>query len=381
MPTVRIPVKSDMLEWACMRARVTPGQLEGEHARLKLSEWLEGVSHPSLSQLEEFARRTRTSVGLLLLPEPLPEPLPIPDFRTMPEAGGRQPSADLLDTIYLCQQRQEWYRDYARLNRLDPSPVVGSANLRQEPETVAGQWRAQVGIREEERKAIPTWTDALRTLIERVEGAGVLVMVSGVVGSNNTRKLDPGEFRGFAMADSLAPVIFINGSDTKAAQIFTLAHELGHLCLGQSALTDATSRVLPDQDVERWCNRFAAEFLVPAEELKALATDDIGSLARRFKVSTLVVLRRLFDLGRLQPAEYWSQYDAELARLKSIEPAGSGGGNFYYTTMARAGRRLTRALTASALEGQGSFTEALRLLGFKKMATFHKLAHIAWEGQ
>lgn len=345
-----------------------------ERPQSKLEAWLSGVEQPTLNQLEQFASWTHTSVGVLLLPEPPAEPLPIADFRSGPR---HRPSADLLDALYLCQQRQDWYRDHARLYRLDTVELVRSATLNDEPEQIAQSLRPLIGFQAAERRNIPTWTEALRQLIERIEASGVLVMVSGVVGSNNYRKLNPQEFKGFALCDPLAPVIFVNGADTKAAQIFTLAHELGHLALGATALSDATARTLPNERVEKWCNRFSAEFLVPAEELARIPGDDLQALARHFKVSTLVVLRRLFDLKRMPEALYWARYDAELERLRHIEARGSGGGNFYYTTMARAGRRLTRALVTSALEGQGSFTEALRLLGFKNMGTFHELARLS----
>lgn len=89
-----------------------------------------------------------------------------------------------------------------------------------------------------ERRGLRTWTGALRRFVELAEDAGVLVMVSGVVGNNNRRRPDRDEFRGFAMSDPLAPPVFINRADTKSAQMFTLARELAHLWLGESALSD-----------------------------------------------------------------------------------------------------------------------------------------------
>jgi len=224
-----------------------------------------------------------------------------------------------------------------------------------------------------------TWTDALRLFIEQADALGVLVMVSGVVGSNNRRKLDPEEFRGFALADALAPLVFINGADTKAAQMFTLAHELAHIWLGQSALSDVGPASTPSHGTEIWCNRVAAELLVPLalirEEFRPSAglQEEINRLARRFKVSTLVVLRRIHDAGGLTRDELWAAYDTELQRLRAL-PKG-GGGDFYLTLGARAGKRFARALVTSTLEGRSSFTEAFRLLGFKKMTTFRELGH------
>jgi len=332
---------------------------------------------PTLRQLEDFARATRTPIGYFFLSEPPVEQVPIPDFRTIASARLQRPTPDLLDTIYLCQQRQEWYRDFARMAGARALDFVGSASVSSNVVETAAQIRQKLKFDLEERRTLPSWTEALRRFIELADNTGVMVMVSGVVGSNNRRKLDPDEFRGFTLADVLAPIVFVNGSDTKAAQMFTLAHELAHVWLGQSGVSDEHPAAAAQNVIERWCNDVAAELLVPLDVLRHdydRARDvltEMQRLARRFKVSTLVILRRMFDAGGLTRQQLRDQYAAELQRLMRL-PTGSGG-NFYLTLGARASKRFARALVVSTLEGQSSFTEAFRLLGFKKMSTFREL--------
>ena len=371
----RVTVKPELIEWACQRAGVAPDALADRFPRL--SAWLARQSQPTLKQLEEFAKATHTPFGFFFLPQPPVEEVPIPDFRTIRGAAIRRPSPDLLDTIYICQQRQEWYREYALITGEQPFPFVRSAKTTDDVVEVAASMRDALAFDLDERQRMRTWEDALRRFIEQAENLGVLVMVNGVVGSNNRRKLDPQEFRGFALADDLAPLVFINGADTKAAQMFTLAHELAHLWLGESALTDVEPRSAPTNAVENWCNRVAAELLAPLDVVRTElrrgepVRDAMDRLARRFKVSTLVILRRIHDAGRLSRDRFWQEYDAEVERLMSA-PRGAGG-SFYLTTAARVSKRFARAVIASTWEGRSTFTEAFRLLGFKKMSTFREL--------
>ena len=224
-----------------------------------------------------------------------------------------RPSPDLIDTIHACQERQSWYREFARVSQQHQPEFVGSATHRMQPKNVAALMRHTLDFEVDDRKACSSWTDAMRLFVQKADGAGVLVMVNGVVGGNNHRRLNPSEFRGFAFSDPLAPLVFINGSDTKAAQMFTLAHELAHIWLGSSALSDTgakPARSLPLK--EAWCNRVAAEFLVPLDALRAELNpeepmpDTMSRLARTFKVSTLVVLRRLLDAEWIGRADFES---------------------------------------------------------------------------
>ena len=376
--STRVPVNPDLLHWALERAGVRADTLAEKFP--KLNDWLGGKLAPTLKQLEAFANATHTAIGLLFLPQPPEEPLPIPDFRTLPETRLSRPSANLLDMIYLCQQRQAWYRDYQRLQGEAAVAFVRSASAADKVPGVAAGIAQAIGFDLAERQQSPNWSEALRRFISRVEQAGILVMVSGVVGSNTRRPLNVEEFRGFALADPLAPLIFINGRDSKAAQMFTLAHELAHLWLGESGVSDVQAATQPDERIERWCNAVAAELLVPLEQLRPVHDpenelhEEMRRLARQFKVSTLVIVRRLFDLGAIEQETLWATYRAELERVGMLASREGGGGDFYNTLSARAGKRFSTALVASTLEGQTQFTDAFRMLGIRKTATFYEEA-------
>lgn len=374
---LRIDVKPELLRWACERAGFDTAEVAERIPQL--TAWERGEAKPTLKQLDHFAKTVHAPVGYFFLPTAPIEQLPIPDFRTVGNAHVGHPSPDLLETIYLCQQRQEWYRDYARSIGETVVPFVGSVTLSDDIPGVAARMREALGFDLDARRQMKTWEEALRQFIEQADDSGVMVMVNGVVGSNNRRKLNTEEFRGFALSDGLAPLIFINGSDTKSAQMFTLAHEMAHVWLGETGLSDVEPVWSPTNRVEQWCNRVAAEFLVPLTALQREyrqtndLTEDVSRLARAFKVSTLVILRRIHDAGHLTQDELWTAYRDELARLPAI-PRGTGG-NFYLTQAARVSKRFASAVISSVLEGRGSFTESFRMLGIKKMKTFHKLAH------
>lgn len=367
-----------VLRWAAQRARLRDDELAVRFKKWPL--WLSGEARPTLKQLEDFARLTHTAFGYFFLPQPPVLALPVPDFRTLRDATLAEPSSDLLDTLYLCQQRQDWYRDHARMHGLPALSFVGSASVQEPPEAVAQRLREMLGLSTEARRQLPTRTDVLRLFVAKTEDAGVMVMVSSVVGSNSHRKLDVDEFRGFALADDLAPLVFLNGADSKAAQMFTLAHELAHLWLGASGVSNTQAGQVPDQQTERWCNQVAAELLMPLEELRAAhqrnapIADEIQRLAREFKVSTLVALRRLFDAGYITQAALWQHYREEQERLRTLKERSSGGGDFYRSLSARTSKRFARAIVASTLEGLTSFPDAFRMLGMRKTATFYEAA-------
>lgn len=378
-----VPASIPVLRWAAGRARLAEAALAKRFRKWPL--WLSGEARPTLRQLEDFAQLSHTPIGYFFLPEPPELHLPVPDFRTVRDVLLIEPSSELLDMLYLCQQRQDWFREYAQLHGLPRLEFVGHANMQDSPEAVAEEMRDTLALSIAERRRLPTWADALRQLIAKAEEAGVLVMASSIVGSNSHRKLDVEEFRGFALADDLAPLIFLNAADSKSAQMFTLTHELAHLWLGLSGVSDVETGRVPDQTTERWCNRVAAEVLMPLTEVMVVHDPDetvphaIQRLARHFKVSTLVALRRLHDAGFIDTHALWQYYQVEIKRLRALERS-SGGGDFYRTLGARTGKRFAWAIVASTLEGQTLFQDAFRMLGVRKTATFYQRARFVLGG-
>lgn len=376
--TVRAPIRPELLTWARERSGLDDAALVRRFPGLPA--WESGVARPTLKQLEKFAASTHVPVGYLFLAEPPEEAVPIPDFRTVRDVAIRRPSPELLDTIYQCQQRQDWFRDYARLNGDEPATFVGTLTTNVAPASAAAQMSEVLGFSPSERGA--AWSDAFRKLSAAADHAGVLVMVNGIVSTNTHRKLNPEEFRGFALADDLAPIAFVNAADTKAAQIFTLVHELAHLWLGASGLSDVDP-ARPTQDpIERWCNQVTAEFLMPEATLRGYAPDiddlprSLEQLASRFKVSTLAALRRLHDLSKIPDGLYHETYADELDRVMLLIETRSeaSGGNFYNTQLVRVGRRFARAVVASTLEGNTLHRDAFEMLGSRKISTFNEMA-------
>ncbi|SIS22998.1 ImmA/IrrE family metallo-endopeptidase [Williamsia sterculiae] len=377
---VRVSVAPGLLEWAVERAGWDNDTTQRRAP--KLDEWISGERQPTLKQLESFAQATHTPFGLLFLPEPPDEPVPIPDMRTVGNAVVPRPSADLLDTIYICQTRQDWYRDYARDRGAPHLELVGSATTSTSPVDAAREVRAALDFDLTKRAVFTSSDDALRRLIDRIEAIGVLVMVNGIVGGDTHRALDPEEFRGFALSDPVAPLIFVNGADTKAAQIFTLIHELAHIWLGGSALSDAAMVARDGVAEELWCNQVAAEVLVPFAALRGdyqgeLTPQELTRLARRYRVSTLVILKRLFDAHFLGWDDYWERYEVEREAVIALAKRRRGensGGNYYNTQPLRLSRQFARAVVASTNQGDTSFRDAFQLLGTKKHETFARLA-------
>ncbi len=352
----------------------------------QLKTWERGDKRPTAKQLEAFAKATNTPLGFLFLPAPPAEKLPIRDLRTVKDKPSR-PSPELLDTIYAMQRRQDWLREERIDSEAGAREFVGSARLNDDPQAVGQEMRRAVGVADEWAAQVANWQEAVSELRRRIEDLGVLSVINGVVGNNTHRKLDVEEFRGFALTDPQAPLIFVNGADAKSAQMFTLAHELAHVWLGpEGEGLSGFDGIFPgDTRVETFCDQAAAEFLVPARELKERwrdvkgASDAFEQIARRFKVSPIVAGRRAMDLHLVNRETFFDFYKEYTKRERQrVKPA--GGGDFYNNQNTRVGATFATSVMRAALEGRLSFKEAYDLTGLRGGA-FQKYARrlgVSW---
>jgi Zn-dependent peptidase ImmA (M78 family) len=380
MPTV--VVKPELLRWAIDRSGLPTDVLLARFP--KLEEWKTGERKPTFRQLEQFARTTMTPFGTLFLNTPPREDLPVPDFRTKNDQPLKRYSPNLLDTIQTMQQRQAWLREWLSEEGARPLDFVGTANPTINFKSLAQHIRQRLDLDADWAERLGSWEDALQALRKAIERIGIVVFSNGVVGLNNRRQLDPDEFRGFVLCDPLAPVVFINDADTKSARIFTLAHELVHVWLGKDGVFNLDRMMPAQEDTERYCNRVAAEFLIPAYKLterweEACSLEKpFHAIARWFKVSPVVAARRALDLQLITKPQFFLFYEQdrqEWLRHKADDRKTSSGGNFYATQNVRLGRRFSAAIVRAAREGRILYQDAFRLTGMKG-ETFHTYANI-----
>ena len=195
-------------------------------------------------------------------------------------------------------------------------------------------------------------------------------MKTGVVEGNTHRPLSVSEFRGFAISDRFAPVVFINGRDAQTAQIFTLIHELAHIWIDASGISNESLKQSPSDElntVERFCNAVAAEVLVPAVDFAALwikqrsVDENMRQASRRYKVSTVVVLRRALDLHKLTWEQFLEHYIREGQRFKA-QKAKSKGGDYFANLIYRNSAALASAVVSGTLEGKLLYRDGARML-------------------
>ncbi|WP_248749063.1 XRE family transcriptional regulator [Pseudomonas sp. MWU15-20650] len=362
-----------ILSWSRQRAGLSEAQVaKGLMVKLeRLKEWEGGQSLPSFNQAQKWAAIVHIPFGYLFLRTPPPEHLPLPDLRTVGGVFPDKPSLNLMDTVRDVLRKQDWYLEYLQDHEGSPLSFVGSFNIRSPIKDVVADIRRVLGVTD--AFARMGYEDYVRALVNGAEEAGILVMRSGVALGNTHRKLDVSEFRGFAISNPMAPVVFINSADAPTARLFTLMHELAHIWIGSTGVSDGSSQSARQE--EAFCNAVAGEFLAPELVFRAHWDSDIhweenlGPVAGRFRVSTLVIARRARDLGYITNDQYGAYYRRVLQEYRDKE---GSGGDYYRTAAIRNSTRLSRAVLAEAHSGRILLRDAGKLLGVQpaKLKTY-----------
>lgn len=356
----RINIPQERYHWALQRAGYTVDSYLCGHPTTRLSQWLNGEKSPTIKQLEDFADSVHVPFGYLFLDKAPTEEIPFPMFRG--EAGQNDHfDLNVYDTVNTIQRRQDWLDEYLTENDFGNCPIVGCVTLQTPISDAVSELRRLLNLGTRWAFGLVSPEAAVSKMNEALEEAGVFLAYNGVVGNNTRRPLKVEECRGFALVNKVAPYIFINSADAPTAQLFTLVHEAAHLMLGFSA-GHAGENTFSHNEMERFCDKVAAEFLVPAAELRTVWEKDWKRVARKFRVSEVVVVRRAHELGLLTDdaySEFWREYRKKLPYKRNA----SSGGSFYRTSVRRVGRLFAIHIRNAVATRQLSYTDAYRLTG------------------
>lgn len=345
-----------------------------------------GEKEPSRTTLSKMAKVYRRSLLTFYLPVPPRKGDRGEDFRTV--AAGRTIEADAgVDALVRdLRTRQHLVRAVLEDDEdVQPLAFVGSANMNLGVPALVKSIEQMLGITREQYRAQKDAESAFAILRERAEQAGVFVLLIGNLGSHHSA-IPVEAFRGFAIADPIAPFVVINDNDAKAAWSFTLLHELAHLWLGATGVSGGGA---PEMKIERFCNEVASEFLLPRTDIQvvdvagldldmqiALITDH----ANRWRVSRALVAYGLFKAGRIS-LEAWRALEAGIRerwvaeRQREKERVKDSSGPTYYVVRRH---RLGHAILDFARHytdaGTLSPSKAAKVLGVKPRSVYPLLS-------
>ncbi|MBQ9259198.1 MAG: ImmA/IrrE family metallo-endopeptidase [Neisseriaceae bacterium] len=368
MSSINYHISTTMLDWIADKQSTDRKGLAEKVgvATKKVEDFLQGIINKG--QADKLTKMAGIPFGFLYLKEPPADDFftkpKLPDFRTAQDSDPL--TDDFYDTLKHIQHLQEWYKDYLQEQETLPErlPFIGKFNIHHNPVEIAQDIAKTIGFDNEQRKKLNKGT-YFKYISELLEKVGILVFKNGVVGVNNSRPLNVREFRGFAIADTQVPVIFVNNKDAESAQLFTLLHETAHLWLGKTGISN-TEPVNIDDSVEKLCNQVAAEFLVPLDEFlnlwdnKKELQENLNLLITAFKVSQYVIAIRALQNRLITQEQFQNIRQIAYSHTKK-----GSGGNPYATIPIRNSRTVTNAIVRSAMSKDIPFRDAAQLLQMK----------------
>jgi len=364
MTTLRIPISSEVIEWATAHGEKSEDELRKKY---RLDAWKNPQSDrdlPTFKQVQDFSRDTRIPFNYFFKKEAPAEDNTFVKFRTINNSAV-QPSRRLIDTIHAMESRQEWMKQYLlEQNDQIHFKFLNSINDNMNPSVAAESILKLLKLGETVQSAM-TDDDFFTILRSSISTLGIMVMQNGIVGTNTHRPLDVDEFRAFVLVDEVTPLIFINSADSKKAKLFSLIHELVPALLGHNEVLN----VSPADDVisERWINQVTINVLMPAKEIELSMAidrkfeDNLKHLSRQFHVSLVATAIRLKSLNIYgDSAVTWAKNEQQKSLKSRVKLS---GGNFYNTAISRVDRHFANAVINNESSGNLAVATAASMLG------------------
>ncbi len=388
-------IKANITPSVIMWARETAGFSSVEEVADKIgrsseeiSKWESGELKPTIAQARKASEVYHRPLATLFLPHPPKDFSILKDFRRLPEDFPKEFSPNLRLMIRQTQQRQDWLSDFLKEEGSSPIKLIGSASMETDPTKLALKIRGELNLKHEDIRRCAGRNDALKLWINAAEELGIFVSQAG---NMQYEKIGLEEARGFVLTDEFAPFIFLNYQDAKVAQIFTLAHEIIHICLNEPGVSNLWPRGRISQDasrIETYCNLVAAELILPQNEFVPIwrkldksepLNDRIEKCSKHFKVSREVIARRLLIMHIIKQDKYIElaeQFHREWIEFKSKERTKISGDNSYphpYTLkVINNGRSFSRVVLTAYQEGRigGRDTSDLLKIKLNKLSDY-----------
>ena len=380
-------VNHNILRWARETAGLAPaeavaklqiGDARGVAAVDRLAALEAGSVPPTRPMLLKMAKQYRRPLLTFYLSVPPRVGDRGKDFRTLSDEYTETDHARLDALLRDVHARQSLVRAVLEDDDdVKPLDFIDSVRVSDGVDAVLGSIRQHLDLPLSEFRAQADATQAFKLLRKHIEHLDVFVLLIGDLGSHHTRI--PAEmFRGFALADNLAPFVVVNNQDSRAAWSFTLLHELTHLWLGQTAISGGPA----ERRVERFCNDVASEFLLPREELRDLAlesTADLDEVETRIhefaaprNVSRSMIAYRLYRQRTIDRAtwqklgeRFRARWEAERKRQKLRTQQRPGSPDYYVVRRFRLGTALIEFVAATMAAGALPTSKAAHVLGVK----------------
>ena len=376
-------VNPEILVWARETAGLSPEEAARKldirdtkkaDALARLSGYETGAEEPSRALLARMSQQYRRPLLAFYLPEPPPKGDRGADFRTLSGEVNPRDAAILDALIREMRARQSMVRDMLEDDDdTTPLPFVGSRAITDGQAAVLDDLRALLKIELADYRAHRTADGAFGFLRDSAERAGVFVLLKGDLGSHHTA-IELEIFRGFSIADAIAPFTIINDRDARAAWSFTLLHEMVHLILGQTGVSGGQ----PENETERFCDDVASDFLLPGQEVKEIGLQNrveldniaerITEFANKRHLSRTMVAYRAYRAGDIGQTEYRrlsGKFRDEWLQQRARRQNQDGRPNYYAVRRHRLGKGLTSLVQRMTAGGELSTSRAARILGVR----------------